>query len=88
MTEESTTTEAAARRYTITLDAIEPAGLPFGQGVKITVAARPYGGGWGAISVELEATDPDLLLQLIRANWGSEDETGCDWRSEITEVPA
>jgi len=74
--------------YRITLDAIEPAGLPFGSGVKITVAARPYGGGWGAISVTLEATDLDLLLGVIRENWGSEAETGCDWRNEITEVPA
>jgi len=88
MTEERTTTEAAERRYRITLDAIEPSELQFGVGVQITVAALPFGGGFGALLVTLEAASFELLLEYVRTHWGTEDETELDWRSEIHEVQA
>jgi len=78
----------ATRLYRITLDAIEPANLPFGQGVAIRVHARPFGGGFGALLVDLEADSLEVLLDYVRTNWGSEYQTDMDWRSEITEVLA
>jgi len=75
----------AERRYAATLYAMDPAELPFGQGIQITVHARSTA---GAIAVTLEATDPELLLRFLRDNWGTEAETGTDWRSEIGEVLA
>jgi len=88
MTEESTTNQPAARRYTITLDAIEPSELQFGVGVKITVAALPFAGGFGALLVTLEADSLELLLEYVRTHWGSEHEADMDWRNEIVEVAA
>jgi hypothetical protein len=80
--------KAADRRYRITLDAIEPSELQFGVGVQITVAALPFGGGFGALLVTLEAASFDLLLEYVRTHWGTEDETELDWRSEIKAVVA
>jgi hypothetical protein len=78
----------ATRRYRITLDAIEPSELQFGVGVQITAAALPFGGGFGALLVTLEAESLEVLLDYVRTHWGSEDEADMDWRSEITEVLA
>lgn len=80
MPKESTT------NYRITLDAIDPNALAFGEGVQVTVAARPFGGGFGAVLVTLEADDRGRLLDYVRGHWGSEAETGLDWNDEIKTV--